>query len=122
MDNDTLVAGGYGLNPAIYQETDDVWAFAGDVDEEKVKVKKSESKRAAFNKFQNMATRGQSSDSKKDSGAIVYNTIHQNAIASITYLGNGVISTSGIDGRLLFWDLKGNKNTKLDQIGRALAQ
>jgi actin related protein 2/3 complex subunit 1A/1B len=35
MDSDTVVAGGFGLNPAIYRCDGEVWTFAGDVDEEK---------------------------------------------------------------------------------------
>jgi len=119
INNNALVAGGFGLNPAIFEAKGDVWSYVGDVDEEKGE-KKAEAKenRAAFNKFQGMATRGET-DEKKDSGVLAYKTKHQNTITSISYLGNGRFTTAGIDGRVLFWDLKESSNRTMVAIGSA---
>jgi actin related protein 2/3 complex subunit 1A/1B len=121
MGDSHVVCGGFDLNPAIYEAkgdpTDPEWAYVGKVDEEKKKKKKENKKRAAFSKFQGMASRG---EEKSKSGGVAYKTKHQNTITSIRYLGNGRFTTAGIDGRLLFWDLSQNGQENIAAVAGAL--
>ncbi len=57
VGNDALIAGGFDLNPTVFQSNGDptapAWSLTGVVDDEKGKtVKKADEKRAAFSKFQ----------------------------------------------------------------------
>jgi actin related protein 2/3 complex subunit 1A/1B len=121
FNDDTVVCGGFDLNPTIYQAEsgENDWKLVGVVDEEKKKTVKKNEKRAAFSKFQGMATRG---EEKKKEGGLAYKTIHQNTITAVRYLGNGKFSTSGIDGRLLFWDLNANGQADIQAVGASLAE
>lgn len=81
-------------------------------------VKKTNEKRAAFSKFQGMATRGE--EKSAGGGGLAYKTIHQNTINSISCLGGSRFVTSGIDGRILFWDLSKNGVAKIKAVGDSL--
>jgi actin related protein 2/3 complex subunit 1A/1B len=119
LSDDIILAAGYDMNPAIFRSEGDGWVFVANVDEcKEVKAKKEEGKRAAFSKFQGMATRGEGagSSSKGTGTAITYKTIHQNCITSIQYLGGTRFSTAGIDGRLLFWDLSKSSDSSISSI------
>jgi len=118
LSDDVIVAGGFDMNPAIFQNGSNGWEFVANVDKgEKKKEKKSSGKRAAFSKFQGMAKRG---TDKKQSKA--FSTLHQNAITSIglTDVASKFITT-GLDGRIQFWDLNEIEDDALQAVGATLA-
>jgi actin related protein 2/3 complex subunit 1A/1B len=119
LDNDTVVAGGFGLNPTIFRAEGEEWTLAGLVDEEKKKEKKSAGSATsqARKMFGNMSSRG---ETKKTSGGLAYKTLHQNTITCIRHLGGARFSTTGIDGRFLFWDLTTSGVSDLKAIGDSI--
>lgn len=119
LDNDTVIAGGFDLNPAVYRSEGESWSLIGQVDEEKKVEKKSTASATsqARKMFGNMATRG---ETKSASGGLAYKTIHQNSIVCVHNLGGGRFSTTGIDGRFLFWDLKQSGVGAIKAIGDSL--
>jgi len=121
IDDDVVVGGGYDMNPGVYQASGDPiapdWEFVANADEAKAKTKeKKESKRAAFHKFQGLAKRGTQKKATKG-----FHTKHQNAISWITNVpGTKKFCTTGLDGRILFWDLSKSYDDKLKEIAQSL--
>lgn len=127
LGNDAIVAAGFDLNPTIFKaggdSTSPSWSLVGVCDDEKgmgKAEKKSDEKRAAFSKFQGIATRGEEKSGGGGGETLAYKTVHQNTITCIQYLGDGRISTSGIDGRVLFWNLKESWDPAISEIGATL--
>lgn len=122
MSDDVLVAGGFDMNPTIYtadgDPTSPEWSYCGQADEAKEKEEsKKASKRDAFKKFQGMATRGTSKKSSKG-----YLTKHQNSISGISLVPGKAskFCTTGMDGRILFWDLKKVADPNLQEVAKSL--
>jgi actin related protein 2/3 complex subunit 1A/1B len=119
LNDDTLVCGGWDMNPHIYHAEGDTtspdWSFVGKCDaEEAVVAKKATGNRAAFNKFQSMAKRG----TAKTTSNKGFLTKHQNAINGISLIPGSPAKfvTIGIDGRILFWNLKKVKDPAVKRI------
>lgn len=121
LNDSTLVAAGYELNPSLFVEQGGVWSFAGKVDKEvREEAKKSSGLQNTFKVFQDQAKKATAGAESLD-----LPTKHQNAVScicAVTPQGNGEIthfSTSGLDGVIVCWDVKtveqGMANLKIDK-------
>jgi len=107
IDDTTLVAVGFEMNPAVYvAETDGKWKFKEYLDKlEKKKDEKKAGIASTRTMWQDTASRGKEFGAEGDEDAIIL-TRHENVISSIQSIGKGEITTTGIDGRLLYWKVK----------------
>lgn len=101
----SVVAAGHDCTPVLYSGDDNnKWTYVDKLDHSK---KKAAGGNSAMNKFRQMDSRGQESDS----GSTTLDTVHQNAITEISiHTGDksnvSKFATSGVDGRLVIWDCK----------------
>jgi len=106
LNDTTLIGAGYDCVPILYEYDGKEWVEKGAIDtgaKSKAAPKKQKSAfGAAFNRFQTQSKLG-GSDKGKDV-ALPYR--HQNMINDICVHGDGHFTTSSVDGRVLFWDLK----------------
>jgi len=130
LSDEVLVAAGFEFAPHVFAVTggtdsEPVWSFVDTVD--KTDGKKAEAPKAAGSafsashaKFAAAVNKGQGGDSKTVEKTI--DTIHKNNISSIQvfYPADGkpatTFSTSGLDGRVVFWDLKTKKHLDLKKL------
>ncbi|PPQ93223.1 hypothetical protein CVT25_015221 [Psilocybe cyanescens] len=117
---DTIVAAGHDCRPLIFSGSEAEWQEAGTLDDA-TGLKSTESrsgfsgsssvgrlKTGAFATFRDADTRGQTSSSSTTGDTLL--TIHQNTITNVRpydYSGSNVsrVSTSGVDGMLVIWDV-----------------
>jgi len=104
---DTIAVGaGYDCVPVLYEYDGKQWVEKGDLDtgaKSKAAPKKKESAfGGAFAKFQNASKYGQKGGATD--AALPYR--HQNMINDIDVYADDKFTTSSVDGRVLFWDLK----------------
>ncbi len=107
LSEKALVAVGYDFTPVVFQLKGDNWELVGKVDtgDETKGATGASGVRSAFNKFQTQSRVG---EQNVDNPTTSIKTRHTNAINSIRPYkeSNGVVtefSTSGLDGRVLFW-------------------
>jgi actin related protein 2/3 complex subunit 1A/1B len=93
----SLIGAGFDMNPIVF--TGPEWKQSKKLDDEKGVVKKSAS--SAMAKFKAADSRGKKFG---DTSKTVLKTKHQNTITSIQFVKGG-LTTSGLDGRILFWKL-----------------
>eukprot|EP00735_Rhodelphis_limneticus_P003025 TRINITY_DN141_c0_g1::TRINITY_DN141_c0_g1_i1::g.14380::m.14380 TRINITY_DN141_c0_g1::TRINITY_DN141_c0_g1_i1::g.14380 ORF type:complete len:387 (+),score=98.96,sp/O96622/ARPC1_DICDI/42.32/2e-101,WD40/PF00400.27/3.6e+02,WD40/PF00400.27/1.8e-07,WD40/PF00400.27/0.98,WD40/PF00400.27/7.5e-07,WD40/PF00400.27/0.032,WD40/PF00400.27/2.1e+03,WD40/PF00400.27/0.25,Rax2/PF12768.2/66,Rax2/PF12768.2/0.0073,Rax2/PF12768.2/1.2e+03,Rax2/PF12768.2/3.7e+03,eIF2A/PF08662.6/3.3e+02,eIF2A/PF08662.6/0.02,eIF2A/PF08662.6/ len=102
ISDDKLVAAGYDCNPALYRLVGKEWVNKGKIDEGKKKEEKAGGAfGAARSMFANQARLGQATSSSSSE----QNTLHQNAISSLCVMGKDKFSSSGMDGKVVIWDL-----------------
>ncbi|KAH7915308.1 WD40-repeat-containing domain protein [Hygrophoropsis aurantiaca] len=113
-----LVAAGHDCQPIVYSGSEGGWAAVGTLDDTSSGTAKAGSgaragsigrlNSAAFNTFRNADTRGQTQD---ESGQTELLTVHQNTITSVRPYDVGAdgnvarVSTTGVDGKLVIWDV-----------------
>ena len=106
LTDTVVIAAGYDCVPVLYEYNGKEWTEKGAIDtgaKSKAAPKKQASAfGSAFSKFQNASKYG-GSDKGKDV-ALPYR--HQNMINDIDVYGDSKFTTSSVDGRVLFWDLK----------------
>ena len=118
---DAIVAAGHDCQPFVFSGSEAGWQMIGSLDDTSA-PKSSGAKlggaavgrlnSAAFNTFRNADTRGQSSPVSGGSSADTeLMTVHQNTITNVrAYAGQpgaiAKVSTSGVDGKLVIWDVK----------------
>jgi actin related protein 2/3 complex, subunit 1A/1B len=120
---DALVAAGHDCQPLVFSGTEQGWSLVGSLDAKSGGGSKASGSgggsvvgrlnSAAFNTFKNAAERGQSgggTEAARGSGDTVLHTMHQNTITSVRPYGGSAggishVSTSGVDGRLVVWDV-----------------
>lgn len=121
---DTIIAAGHDCRPLVFSGTANGWQEAGTLDDATApKSPESRSgfgssssvgrlKAGAFATFRDADTRGQSSiaGSASPTADTKVLTIHQNTITNVrpyAYSGTNVtkVSTSGVDGMLVIWDV-----------------
>ena len=108
-----IIAAGHDCAPYLFAHRGGQWVLCDKID---TGTKKSVmSSNTAFNKFKQMDSRAQSSTTTDTE----LNTVHQNTITLVRpYDGAGdkvtKISTSGVDGKLVVWDLM---TAGLDRLG-----
>jgi len=105
IDDNTLVAVGFEMNPAVYTAASDgKWTFKEYLDKlEKKKDEKKAGIATTRTMWQDTASRGQEFGSDTEEPIL---TRHENVISSLQSIGKGEITTTGVDGRLLYWKLK----------------
>jgi len=105
IDDNTLVAAGFEMNPAVYvQETDGKWKFKEFLDKlEKKKEEKKSGIAGTRTMWQDTASRGQEFGADTEEPIL---TRHENVISAIRFIGKGEVTTTGLDGRLLYWKVK----------------
>lgn len=102
----SIVAVGHDCLPVLFAGNDrGEWQFVEKLDQGQKKI--SGANNTAFNKFRQLDSRAQQSDQ----AVVELNTIHQNTVTSCRlYEGDRhqvtAFSTSGVDGRLVVWDVK----------------
>ena len=104
-----VVGGGHDFNPTMYTHENGQWSFKKKLDSKsEVKAAAASSVGAARALFQNKTSRGQEASKEGDT----LWTKHENVITCIrdtSPAGNvgplRKISTSALDGRIVFWDL-----------------
>jgi actin related protein 2/3 complex subunit 1A/1B len=100
-----LLAAGYDFNPMLFDKKDGLWVLDGDIDDEKQleSEKKKGNTAKAFHIFHHLTETGKKGAEDK------IKTKHDNTITCIrefeTSAGQTKYSTSGIDGRVHFWDI-----------------
>jgi actin related protein 2/3 complex subunit 1A/1B len=120
---DTVVAAGHDCRPVVFSGTEAGWQEVGTLDD--VTAPKSTDaprsgfggtssvgrlKTGAFATFRDADTRGQSGSTSANADTKLL-TIHQNTITNVRpyeydAVGNvGKVSTSGVDGMLVVWDV-----------------
>lgn len=114
LSDNVLIGGGHDRNPHIYQsDSKGYWTLLGMADSKSgsssPKAKASSGFSSARDKFKQMVTRGQESDS---ASAAMW-TKHTNAITCMKPYGDGTwksktdsFTTSGMDGRIVVWSAK----------------
>jgi actin related protein 2/3 complex subunit 1A/1B len=105
VDDNTLVGGGWSLNPTVYKASGDAaaptWAFDKKLDPESAGDKKKLTGARAM--FQDADSRGHAVGSGGKSNVLT--TKHQNLISNVQVISSTEISTSGYGGRIYFWKL-----------------
>ncbi|KAH7929683.1 WD40 repeat-like protein [Leucogyrophana mollusca] len=115
---DALVAAGHDCQPVVFSGSEAGWAAVGTLDDTTSGGAKAGAgaragsvgrlNSAAFNTFRNADTRGQGQDGSGDTELL---TVHQNTITSVRPFEVGAdgnvarVSTTGVDGKLVIWDV-----------------
>lgn len=100
VDESRAVAAGHSYYPVLFVNNGGQWQYERNLDEKKGPAKKKASgTRAAFAMFQSKVDKGE------DSTSTSVETKHKNCITSIQSGPDGKITTSGLDGKVVFWDV-----------------
>jgi actin related protein 2/3 complex subunit 1A/1B len=97
LSGNSIVAAGHDCTPVLFQNNAG-WAMIGPIDQARGKESVA-SGNAAMNKFKQMDSR-----SEAGTGSALM-TVHQNTITCVRVMGGSRFSTSGVDGKLVLWDL-----------------
>ena len=112
LADDTMVAAGHDMKPALYTaDAQRLWAFNQWLDRKEDAEAKTEKRDSGFGAaramFESKVSRGGGGGSGGGAGASKELwTRHENTIMDITHLGNGVLSSSSVDGRLVIWRMQ----------------
>jgi len=104
IDENTLVAVGFDMQPVIYTQSGGSWSLSRGLDSQKKEDAKGaqNAQSAARNKFQAADNKGQKFG---DVSEKVIQTRHTNTITNVRVISSKLITTCGLDGRVLHWDL-----------------
>jgi len=119
---DTLVAAGHDCQPVVFSGSEGGWQAAGSLDDTTAPKSSGGASKfggasgvgrlnsVAFNTFRNADSRGQSSPISGPATDTELMTVHQNTITNIRpYATQGgkvtKVSTSGVDGKLVIWNM-----------------
>eukprot|EP00274_Cyanoptyche_gloeocystis_P000889 CAMPEP_0196660888 /NCGR_PEP_ID=MMETSP1086-20130531/41710_1 /TAXON_ID=77921 /ORGANISM="Cyanoptyche gloeocystis , Strain SAG4.97" /LENGTH=304 /DNA_ID=CAMNT_0041995529 /DNA_START=311 /DNA_END=1226 /DNA_ORIENTATION=+ len=121
-----IVAAGHEFAPFLFSRSTGKWAPAAKVDDPQARSKVSNSSSSqsqfasALTSFKSRTERGQTAD---DTHSTILPTRHQNLITEVCCLGAPPevpqISTVGLDGKLIVWDLSSFSSFLTPQRGRA---
>lgn len=111
LSENRLVAGGFDCNPMLFvADKKGTWRFLRYLDEQKLTTRDNKvgsQFSEAFGKFYGQAKHGTALDAVEPSK--ISGVSHENCITSISPVpagGSEAFSTSGLDGRVVIWDLK----------------
>jgi actin related protein 2/3 complex subunit 1A/1B len=107
MDDNTVVAVGFDNNPTVFEKSG-TWTEKRQLDScggEKKAAPAAGNAATARNVFQDRDTRGKTADSAGIKEEPPIKTIHQNLILDFKIRGPKKFSTSGVDGRVVQWNL-----------------
>lgn len=116
LSENCVVAVGYDCNPMVFTKSGEEWNFNDKLDKEGKSSSSGEKKtgiisdfKKNISKFKDSATKGvQFGKESKSSGRL---TIHQNTVSQISvFPSQNAIVTTGLDGRIQFWDLSSQKS------------
>jgi actin related protein 2/3 complex, subunit 1A/1B len=100
VDENNAVAAGHSNYPVLFSNNGGTWAYVRNLDEQKAAgATKAAGARAAFQMFQSKVETGQES---KTAEAI---TKHKSTISCVQPVSANQVTTTGLDGRLVFWSL-----------------
>mmetsp|Transcript_8832 Transcript_8832/g.24826 ORF Transcript_8832/g.24826 Transcript_8832/m.24826 type:complete len:356 (+) Transcript_8832:98-1165(+) len=97
VNDSKIIGAGHSCRPFIFENQNGTWAETQKLDDKKGGPQ--DNKRSAFSIFQNKDKMGQ------DNNVKTLNTKHKNAITCIQRGPNNQISTSSLDGQLVFWNV-----------------
>jgi actin related protein 2/3 complex subunit 1A/1B len=99
LSENSIIAAGHDCTPVLFQSNGGGWELKGIIDQGKGTASVA-SGNAAMNKFKQMDSRAVAGGA----GSALL-TVHQNTITCIQKMGGSKFSTSGVDGKLVIWDL-----------------
>lgn len=100
LDEQRIVAAGHSCYPVLFTNNGGQWTYDRNLDAKKEATKKKASgTRAAFAMFQNKVDKGQ------DKAVANLETKHKNSITCLQFAHDGKLSTSALDGKIVFWDV-----------------
>jgi actin related protein 2/3 complex subunit 1A/1B len=113
---DSLVAAGHDCQPILFSGSASGWAAVGSLDDTTAPKSASAGSRVggvgrlnstAFNTFKNADSRGSGGfgAGSDGGGETDLMTVHQNTITSVRAYSGGKVTTSGVDGKLVVWDV-----------------
>lgn len=109
LSNDALIGAGFSCNPVLFTNTGGKWAVKQELDSKDKAAVAGPAKSAfadARKLFSDSASKGISVQSGgKASEETTLSTRHQNTITCLWGNKPGLVTTSGVDGRILFWEL-----------------
>jgi len=109
MDDNTVVAIGFENNPTVYQKDSSSWSEKRQLDaaggEKKAAGGPGAGAATARNVFQDRDSRGQTGANAGLKEEPPIKTIHQNLILDFKMRGPKKFSTSGVDGRIIQWNV-----------------
>lgn len=115
LSDNAVVAAGYSFTPVAFVKKGDKWTYIGHCDvKDKVKKEAATAVRSAFDKFKTQDTVGAKNAEKQEE----VKTRHHNTITGLQIFASAAgkvskFSSSGLDGRVLMWDVAGI-SSKLD--------
>jgi len=108
LSDNALVGVGFSCNPALFVNSGS-WAFKEVLDKANKEDKKPAATGSAFSAARSMwadsTNKGLAAGANVERKETSLPTRHQNTITTIWKNKAGVITTAGVDGRVLFWDL-----------------
>lgn len=111
---DMVIAGGYNCNLVVFEGDQNGWKESHVVEKQKDLIhdeppandeEQEISSHQALNMFKQMDLKGRVNAKPLTSSGKVLTTAHQNTISSLRWFGDGKVSTSGIDGKIVIFDL-----------------
>lgn len=104
LSEEEIVAAGHDCHPIVFKGNEQGWQFAKSIDDPR-ESKREQRESSALNMFRAMDLKG-----SEETGSTELATIHQNTINTVrpySVSGNRVvqISTSGVDGRVVIFDV-----------------
>jgi actin related protein 2/3 complex subunit 1A/1B len=99
INEDTVIGGGYDCNLMLFKNESGNWKFVKTLDNKKETKGSGGTARSFFVNKTSMGSETATDDQ-------VLHTRHQNAISVIKRLDNNTMTTSGVDGNLVVWDLR----------------
>lgn len=116
LGNNTIVVGGHNCNLIVFKGNESGWKEAYHVEKQKDLINdvpahdnddddNEISSHDALNMFKQMDLKGRVNKPNAKGSGKVLSTIHQNTIASIRLYQGNKISTSGIDGKVVIFDI-----------------
>jgi len=99
LNEDTILGGGYDCNLLLFQFQSGEWRFSKTLDNKKTT---GASKGGARDKWVERTQMGSEGASQEQT----LPTRHQNCISVVKKLDNNTLSTTGLDGNIVVWDLR----------------
>lgn len=104
LSDSAFVAAGHNCAPVLFEARNETWSEGRSID------KKGGAKQEEGNAFKSLRNSFRDMDMRGGSGDTALPTVHQNTITELTaYEGDrfsvSKISTSGVDGRVVVWDI-----------------
>jgi len=100
LNDDTIIGGGYDCNLLLFQFNGDGWAYVKNLDNKR-EVRGGAAGGNARKQWENRTQMGQ-----EEAVDVEVPTRHQNTITVLKRLDQNTLSTTGLDGNIVVWDLR----------------